>query len=295
MATIFFSLLVVASLFMLFSGLAIFASLSLESDNQNIQKIEPLPKKDQESMISRIPEEQLPLAIFTFANDSESMDVMRQHYYSNDGRNHYVMHSIRSIPEPLWLYDAFPTHRKMLLVQSLDNITDAIYIGQYYDLNKIIYDIEHWENTPELERADPSISISKGASIVHGVGYSYGITPAAEMLLDNYKKINWTEIDFLGMQLQRFSQNSTEYSTIAEKISTFVRSKNPDIQIFTQLSFRFTDANDMIKAIEGVKDIVDGFIIAYDTNTRSDSCIPLDCSPHELNLVLDRINTLTRQ
>jgi alkylated DNA repair dioxygenase AlkB len=295
LATIFFSLLVVAALFMLFSGLAIFASLGLESDNQNIQKIEPLPKKDQESMISRIPEEQLLLAIFTFTNDSKSMDVIRQHYYSNDGRNHYVMHSIRSIPQPLWLYDAFPTHKKMLLVQSLDNITDAIYIGQYYDLNTIVYDIEHWENTPELERANPSISISKGASIVHGLGYSYGITPDAEMLLDNYEKIDWTEIDFLGMQLQRFSQNGTEYSSIAEKISTFVRSRNPNIEIFTQLSFRFTDANDMIKAIEGVKDIVDGFIIAYDTNIRSDSCIPLDCSPRELKLVLDRINRLTRQ
>ena len=293
----FFSLLVVTTLFMLFSGLPIFASLSLESDNQNnMQRIEPPPKKDlQESMTSKTAEEQLLFAIFTFANDEESMDVMREHYYSNNGRNHYVMHSIRSIPEPLWLYDAFPTHRKMIIVQSLDNITDVINIGQHYDLNTVVYDIENAGNTPELEHAAPLVSISKGASIVHELGYSYGITPDAEMLMDNYKKINWTEIDFLGMQLQRFSQNVTEYSSIAENISTFVRSKNPNIEIFTQLSFRFTDANDMIKAIEDVKDTVDGFIIAYDTNTISDSCIPSECSPHELNLVLERINTLTRQ
>jgi hypothetical protein len=296
-----FSLLIVTTLFILFSGLAIFASLSLESNNQNniqnnIQNIEPLPKKNsQESMISKTAEEQLLFAIFTFANDEESMDVMRQHYYSNNGRNHYVMHSIRSIAEPLWLYDAFPTHRKMIIVQSLDNITDAINIGQHYDLNTIVYDIEREETTPELEQAAPLVSISKGASIMHEAGYRYGITPDAEMLLDNYNKINWTKIDFLGMQLQRFSQNVTEYSSIAEKISTFVRSKNPNIEIFTQLSFRFTDANDMIKVIEAVKDIVDGFIIAYDTNTNTDSCIPSECSPHELNLVLDRINTLTRQ
>jgi hypothetical protein len=293
----FFSLLVVTTLFILFSGLGIFASLSLESDNQNnIQNDESLPKMDdQESIISKTAQEQLLFAIFTFANDNESMDVMREHYYSNNGQSHYVMHSIRSIREPLWLYDAFPTHRKMIIVQSLDNITDAINIGQHYDLNTIVYDIEREETTPESEQTAPLVSISKGASIVHEVGYRYGITPDAEMLLDNYRKINWTEIDFLGMQLQRFSQNVTEYSSIAEKISTFVRSKNPNIEIFTQLSFRFTDANDMIKAIEDVKDIVDGFIIAYDTNTSSDSCIPSECSPHELNLVLDRINTLTRQ
>jgi hypothetical protein len=215
---------------------------------------------------------------------------MRQQYSSND-RNHYVMHSIRSLPEGLWLYDEFPMHRKMIIVQSLDNITDAININRQHDLDMIVYDIEHWENTPESEQMDPSQSISKGAGIVHEEGYRYGTTPDAVMLMDNYKKINWTEIDFLGMQLQRFSQNVTEYSSIAKEISSFVRCKNPNIEIFTQLSFRFTDANDMIRVIESVKDIVDGFIIAYNTNTSSDSCIS-GCSAHDLNLVLSRINSL---
>jgi hypothetical protein len=96
------------------------------------------------------------------------------------------------------------------------------------------------------------------------------------------------------MQLQRFSQNVTEYSSIAEETTTFVRSKNPNIEIFTQLSFRFTDANDTIKVVESVKDIVDGFIIFYDRNITSDLCIS-ECSPRELNLVLDRINALEQQ
>ena len=127
----------------------------------------------------------------------------------------------------------------------------------------IIYDIEQWDKTPELKHADPSLLISKGADIVHQAGYRYGITPDAVTLLDNYKKINWTKIDFLGMQLQKFSHDVTEYSSLADDIATFARSKNPNIEIFTQLSFRFTDANDMIKAIESVKDTVDGFIISY--------------------------------
>jgi hypothetical protein len=107
--------------------------------------------------------------------------------------------------------------------------------------------------------------------------------------MDNYKKINWAEIDFLSMQLQRFSQNITEYSNIAKEVSTFVSSKNPDIEIFTQLSYRFTDATEMIKIIESVKDIVNGFIIFH--NPESGLCTS-SCSPHELNLVLDRINSL---
>jgi hypothetical protein len=268
---------VTIALFVLVPGLGIFAILSMESDALNIRK-------------TTEEEEPLLFGVFTFVKDEESMSVLRQQYAGND-RNHYVIHSIRSLPGQLWLYDALPTHRNMILVQSLDNITYAMKVGQNYDLDIIVYDIEQWEKTPKLERVDPSLSISNGAGIVHQAGYRYGISPDAVLLMENYKKINWTEIDFLDMQLQRFSQNPTEYSNIAKEVSTFVRSKNPDVEIFSQLSFRFTDASDMIKVIESVKDVVNGFIIFYDTQPH---LCKSTCSPDGLNLVLDRINAIVR-
>lgn len=286
----FFSLPSVATLFLSFCALAIFASLAMGSPDQNVNNTEQLSNQEECSSISKTAEGPLLFGVFTFANDTESMKIMREQYSNNEGRQ-YVMHSIRSLSEGLWLYDEFPTHRNMIIVQSLDNITSALDIDRYYDLNIIAYDIEQWEKTPELERMDPLLSISRGAGIVHQAGYRYGITPDAAMLMENYKKINWTEIDFLGMQLQKFSQNVPEYSSLATEIASFARCKNPNIEIFTQLSFRLTDANDMIKVIERVKDMVDGFIIAYDTNTRADSCIS-GCSANQLNLVLDRINRL---
>jgi hypothetical protein len=291
-----FSLPLVIQLFVLLSGIAIFSGVGLESYDDNIRNSTRLPD-NQEYLISKTDQEPLSFGVFTFANDSETMEVMQYQYSSND-LNHYVIHSIRTPPGSLWLYDAFPMHRKMIIVQSLDNITNAINIGQHYDLDLIVYDIEIWERTPETERNNPPFSISKGAGIVHQAGYRYGIAPDAPTLIDNYMKINWAEIDFLDMQLQRFSQNVSEYSSIAEEITTYVRSKNPNIEIFTQLSFRFTGANDMITVIESVKDIVDGFFIFYDTNSASDSCAYLfffpQCSPHdELSLVLDRIKTLS--
>jgi hypothetical protein len=284
----FFSLRVVIALSVLLSGLAVFAGIGLKLDVFNIRNIDLFSEEEQGTSKSEAPEEPLLFGVFTFANDTESMSVLKQQYSSND-RNHYVIQSIRSAPAQLWLYDALATHRKMIIVQSLDNITYAIKIGQNYDLDTIVYDIEQWERTPESERIDPSVSISKGADIVHEAGYRYGITPDAVTLMDNYKKINWAEIDFLSMQLQRFSQNITEYSNIAKEVSTFVSSKNPDIEIFTQLSYRFTNATEMIKIIESVKDIVNGFIIFH--NPESGLCTS-SCSPHELNLVLDRINSI---
>jgi hypothetical protein len=273
----------------LFSGLAFLAGIGLKPNVLNISNIDLLPgEEEQGTSKSKPPEEPLLFGVFTFTNDTESMSVLKQQYSSSD-RNHYVIHSIRSLPAQLWLYDALETHRKMIIIQSLDNITRAMKTGQNYDLDTIVYDIERWERTPESERVDPSVSISKGAEIVHEAGYRYGITPDAITLIENYKKINWAEIDFLSMQLQRFSRNITEYSNIAREVSTFVSSKNSNIEIFTQLSYRFANATDMIKIIESVKDIVNGFIIFYDPG--SDFCTPR-CSPHELNLVLDRINSL---
>ena len=286
----FFSLPSVIILFLLFCGLAIFASLAMGSQDQSIvQNPEPLSNLEQCS-VSKNASKPLLFGVFTFANDTQTMKVLQDQYSSND-RHHYVMHSVRSLPEGLWLYDELPTYRKMIIVQSLDNLTSAINIDRHYDLDVIAYDIEQWERTPESERIDPLLSISRGADVVHEAGYRFGITPDAEMLLANYKKINWTEIDFLGMQLQRFSENIQEYSSLANEIASFARCKNPNIEIFTQLSFRFTDASDMIKVVERVKDTVDGFIIAYDTNNRADSCIS-GCSPRQLNQVLNRINEL---
>jgi hypothetical protein len=137
----------VAALFVLFSNLAILASLGLGSYDFNTGSIKPLPK-DQEPGISKTPDEPLLFGVFTFANDSESMRVLGQQYSANNP-NHYVIHSIRSLPGQLWLYDALPAHRKMIIIQSLDNITDAIKTGQHYNLDVIVYDIEQWERTPK--------------------------------------------------------------------------------------------------------------------------------------------------
>jgi hypothetical protein len=153
-----------SKLFLVVSGLAIFMSFILASEDKNMKNVEPFAK-GQECITSKTAEEPLLFGVFTTEKDTESMKIMRQQYSSND-RNHYVMHSIRSLPEGLWLYDAFPMHKKMIIVQSLDNITDAININRQYDLDMIVYDIEHWEKTPESEQADASRSISKGILVI---------------------------------------------------------------------------------------------------------------------------------
>jgi hypothetical protein len=245
----------------------------------------------------------LSFAIFTFVSDEESMNIIRRHYSHNSSDekpNPYILQSIRALhpfqSPAAWLFEEFPDRKKMIIVQSLGNMTDSIELGRKFDnVSHIVYDIENWDRTALEERENPVLAISNGSRIAHAAGFKYGITPDAPFLLNNYMKIDWTEVDFLGMQLQRFSGNVTEYSNYAKQISEHVRSQNPEIEIFAQLSFRFTSTNDMIAAIEGSKDFVDGYVVAYlpdpDGDGISDTCITT-CTPGDLDRVLKTINAL---
>jgi len=236
----------------------------------------------------------LSFAVFTFANDSDSIKTLWKYYSSNDNNN-YVIQSIRSHPS-LWLFDTFPGERKIIVVQSLDNITKAIDIARKYQrVETIAYDFEHWDKTPQSERTDIPYTVSKGADMVHKAGFKFGIIPDFQYLLENYRKIDWSKVDFLGMQLQRFAQEPKEYFLTAKDISTFVKSKNPSTEIFTQLSFRFADADNINAITKEVKKTVDGFIISYRTNTDniSESCLS-QCTPDDLDAVLANIRNLRK-
>jgi hypothetical protein len=67
----------------------------------------------------------LSFTVFTFAEDKESINIIRKHYSSN---NSYIMQSIRSILpfESSPLFEEFPGKNKMIIVQSLDNMTEAM-------------------------------------------------------------------------------------------------------------------------------------------------------------------------
>jgi hypothetical protein len=188
---------------------------------------------------------------------------------------------VTQVKKPFEILDG---SHKMITVQSLDNITDAVQFSrQFHNVTHILYDIEHWSRTPESEQENPIESISKAGQSIHAASLKYGITPDATFLIDNYRYINWDEIDFLGMQLQRYSQDIVEFSNYTEDISKYVKAQNPSVQIFVQLSFRFTDAKEMIDAIEVARPWVDGYIIAYLPSTSD--CLP-QCSPDALDLVL---------
>jgi hypothetical protein len=229
----------------------------------------------------------LSFGVFTFSNDTDTMQILNK-YYAHGNRTDYVIETLRSLSHSSWLFDAFPDEIKTIIAPSLNGLRDATTLGSLYNVNLILYDIEHWNLTPNYEKRDPIQSITKGSDIVHSGGFQYGIAPDADYLLNYYKEIDWRKIDFLTMQLQKFSQNITQYSSFAKDISGFVKAVNPNIKVFAQVSFRYTDGDETIKAVKAVRGYIDGVNIIYLPGTERNLCFP-NCTPENLNKTLSEI------
>jgi hypothetical protein len=233
------------------------------------------------------------IALFTLDPDVQVRDIIKAHLSQNNdsssSSSYYIAQSIRSLVRTTWWFDSFPNEKKMILVQSLRNMTATIDLAnRYSNTDLIVYDIEEWSKTPKRERNNAVKSITKGADIVHDGGYKYGIAPSAEYLIEHYRQINWSNIDFVDMQLQRFSEDPTTFSNYTRQIGSFIKEQNPDILLFVQLSFSRTDYTQTSAAIQSVKDIVDGIFIAYipEGNTNDDNMQTLE---HTAAGTLDRI------
>jgi hypothetical protein len=211
----------------------------------------------------------LSFALFTVSNDNATLDALKNAstlFTQHDrGNMVYMIQSIRSLNNSISpTFDAFPNQEKIIVVQSLDNMTKAQLLAtRFSDANTITYDIEHWSKTPQSEQSDVISSISKGADIAHSEGYRFGVTPDSQYLLENYKEIKWREIDFVGLQLQRYSNNVPLFKTYLNETSSFIRSENQNTKIFVQLSCRITSTEQTIEDIRIAKNYVDGIIFAY--------------------------------
>ena len=169
---------------------------------------------------------------------------------------------------------------------------------------------------------DPVSSISKVMETIRFEGYKAGLTPDYQFITNYYKEIEWQDVDFLGIQLQRFSNNYELLLKWAAEISAFVKAKNPDIEVFVQLSFRHAsncydsegnrrvhntceiDAYETMRALkENLNAVarlktVDGFIISYLPKEHISKskylCAAELCTPSNLDMIMTHIENIKR-
>jgi len=232
--------------------------------------------------IDAIWESRLHFGIFTTSMDDDLINLLQKQQTEADdivigSETKYFKH--------------FEGNRKVMGGPSLHHLQKAIELADSspYKISIIAYDIEHWELTPIDEQNNPVGSISKGASIVHSAGYKFGIAPDLRYLLDNYQKINWKEVDFLVMQMQRKAADTQYLASTVESVTKVVRSMNPETEIFVQVALRFTDVEQTMAAIERARYFADGIIIVYIPS----GFVPCpNCTLENLETVLVSINSM---
>jgi hypothetical protein len=167
----------------------------------------------------------------------------------------------------------------------------------------VMYDIEHWTDTPASEQAQPAKSVAAAARIVHaGKCQQFALAPDGEYMglkegacvydfeAGIYRSIDWTQVDLLSIQAQRLLSDTCsdkltieDYAGFVSRVAAYVKSKNPKILVVSQLSFRYTPPDRMIGAMSKLAQAIDGFYLIYPASQKTPCHY---CSAENLSTVL---------
>ena len=167
----------------------------------------------------------------------------------------------------------------------------------------IIYDAEHWDATPEREKADMVRAIARGSSLARQDGcHDYGVAPDGEysgIAARNCTydpdagiigRIDWQDVSLLVLQSQILLGDRCNgpaamqrYVDFVTAIAGRVRAKSATVRIVAQFSFRHTPPERMIAAMRALRGVVAGYYIAYPSNVGPRCNY---CSPSNLDAVL---------
>jgi hypothetical protein len=165
----------------------------------------------------------------------------------------------------------------------------------------VVYDIEHWTDTPAAEQRRPGESIAAAARIVQATRcQTYALAPDGEYMglqeckydfaAGLYEGVDWRQVELLSIQAQRLLSDTCagsltveDYAAFVARVAAYVRGKNPAIRVVTQLSFRYTPPAKIIAAMHRVAAQVDGIYLVYPMHSTK----PCNyCSPANLAAVL---------
>lgn len=144
-----------------------------------------------------------------------------------------------------------------------------------------MYDIEHWTSTPLAEQQQPAASIDSASKIAHAAGKRFGIAPdglfmgvhpgrCVGVITDGIvPKVNWSHVDVLNIQAQALASSTKsacsvqQYAAFVQTVTSYVKSKNPNIVVMAQTSLRDSTPQRVLDAAAAVHGIVSAFYVAY--------------------------------
>jgi hypothetical protein len=169
----------------------------------------------------------------------------------------------------------------------------------------VMYDIEHWTDTPDAEQQHPGESIAAAARLVHAAGCQrFGLAPDGEFMgmkdckqdfaAGLYQQVDWRQVDLLSIQAQRILADTCnlsvdDYAAYVTQVTTFVKAKNPNLRVVTQISLRYTPTDKLQAALRKLGRAVDGYYLIYPAHSTKPCNF---CSPQNAATVLRAVHSL---
>lgn len=177
----------------------------------------------------------------------------------------------------------------------------------------ILYDPEHWDATPNIEKSDLPDAIDQAkAAVAASKCHSFALAPDGRFAGVDPRACHWALQDSIfrnmhstanGIALvniqghilfgnscvKRFGEDNSLASYIAfnTAVANQIRAKIPGALVTTQLSLRAMSPQRILQAIKALTGIVDGFYVAYPASEGSPCRF---CTPANLETVLAAIH-----
>ena len=119
------------------------------------------------------------------------------------------------------------------------------------DIRAVIYDAEHWQQTPASEQRDPATFYQRAAQLAHAHGLIFIATPAMDLVnADGGKAADPAAAfvnrrigaeaaqfaDVVDIQAQSLERDATAYGTFVAQVSAQIRAVNPKATVLAGLS-----------------------------------------------------------
>jgi hypothetical protein len=124
----------------------------------------------------------------------------------------------------------------------------------------VIYNPEHWQQTPDSEQQDLVATVQKAAEFSHARGFRFLFAPDRLYAQEHLAEVA-PYVDAILLQGQRLQQDPQMFESWMRSMIDIARSANPQVEIWVQVGATRGSVAEMYAAIQTVAGDIDGVAI----------------------------------
>lgn len=127
-------------------------------------------------------------------------------------------------------------------------------------IDMVMYNPEHWENTPANEQQNLAATVQQAAEFAHARGLRFMFAPDRRFAEAHLGEVA-PHIDAVLLQGQRIQHDPQAFASWVRAMVSIARASNPEAQIYVQVGATLGTASEMFAAIQTVSNDIDGIAV----------------------------------